>query len=118
MHNGCYHDFPSKFFIITVPKNFVPETFVFQKMSGSEKNLKKYRVREMSHFFVGKYLSHSAENFRKEPFEVSEKLEYRKVLCIMGLCQDFPLKIFSFTVPRNFVGEPFCVSENFLYGRK
>ena len=24
MHNGCYHDFPSKFFIITVPKNFVP----------------------------------------------------------------------------------------------
>ena len=72
----------------------------------------------MSHFSVGNYLSHSAENFRKEPFDVSEKLEYRKVLCIMGLCQDFPSKIFSFTVPRKFVGEPFCVSENFLYGRK
>ena len=72
----------------------------------------------MSHFSVGNYLSHSAENFRKEPFEVSEKLEYRKILCIMGWYHDFPSKVFSFTVPRNFVGEPFCVSENFLYGSK
>ena len=71
----------------------------------------------MSHFSVGNYLSHNAENFRKEPFEVSEKLEYRKILCIMGWYHDFPSKVFSFTVPRNFVGEPFCcVSENFLYG--
>ena len=34
---GRCHDLPSKFFNITVPKNFVPETFVFQKMSGTDK---------------------------------------------------------------------------------
>ena len=28
---------------------------------------------------------------------------------------DFPLKIFRLTVPKNFVKEPFCVSENFWY---
>ena len=57
--------------------------------------------------------------FVKNTSMFQKKLEFRKVLCIMGFCQDFPSKIFSFTVPRNFVGEPFCcVSENFLYGRK
>ena len=28
---------------------------------------------------------------------------------------DFPLKIFCLTVPKNFVEEPFCVSENVWY---
>ena len=46
--------------------------------------------------------------FVKNPSMFQKKLEFRKVLCIMGLCQDFPSKTFSFTVPRNFVGEPFC----------
>ena len=72
----------------------------------------------MSHFSVGNYLSHSAENFREEPVKVSEKLEYRKLLCIMGWYHGFPSKVFSFTVPQNFVAEPFCVSESFLYGSK
>ena len=31
---------------------------------------------------------------------------------------DFPLKIFFLTVPKNFVEEPFCVSEKFWYGKK
>ena len=30
-------------------------------------------------------------------------------------CHNFPLKICRLTVPENFVGEPFCVSENFWY---
>ena len=36
---GEYQDFPSKIFCLTVPKNFVVETFcaVFQKISGNEK---------------------------------------------------------------------------------
>ena len=39
MDKGGYQDFPSKTFCLTVPKNFVVETFcaVFQKISGSEK---------------------------------------------------------------------------------
>ena len=28
---------------------------------------------------------------------------------------NFPLKNFCLTVPKNFVGEPFCVSQNFWY---
>ena len=38
---GGYHDFASKIFCLTVPKNFVEELFcaVFQKISGSEKIL-------------------------------------------------------------------------------
>ena len=69
----------------------------------------------MSHFSVGNYLSYSAENFRKEPFEVSEKLEYRKILCIMGWYHDFPEKKFSLKVPRSFVGEPFF-SKKIMFG--
>ena len=36
---GLCHDFPSKIFVLTVPKHFVEEPFcaVFQKISGSEK---------------------------------------------------------------------------------
>ena len=30
---------------------------------------------------------------------------------------DFLLKIFCLTVPKNFVGEPFCVSQNLWYGK-
>ena len=31
---------------------------------------------------------------------------------------DFPLKNFCLTVPKNFVEEPFCVSENFWYRKR
>ena len=81
-------------------------------------NGEKNSLGEVSHFSVGNYLSHSAENFREEPVKVSERLEYRKILCIMGWYHGFPSKVFSFTVPQNFVAEPFCVSESFLYGSK
>ena len=30
----------------------------------------------------------------------------------------FSLEFFCLTVPKNFVGEPFCVSKNFWYGKK
>ena len=33
-------------------------------------------------------------------------------------CHNFPLKNCCLTVPENFVGEPFCVSENFRYRKK
>ena len=31
---------------------------------------------------------------------------------------DFLSKLFCLTVPKNFVGEPFCVSQSFLYRKK
>ena len=38
----------------------------------------------MSRFSVVNFLPHSDKNHREEPFNLSEKLSYRKVLCIMG----------------------------------
>ena len=45
-------------------------------------------------FFRGKFLSHSAENFRGHPFNVSENLVYRKILCILGGITNFRRKFF------------------------
>ena len=73
-------------------EKFCTGNFCVSENVWNGEKLKKNRVMEMSNFSVGNYLSHSAEKFRKEPFEVSEKLEYRKVLCITGLCQDVPSK--------------------------
>ena len=51
--------------------------------------------------------------FCGEPLNVLVSLRYPKFLCIMGEFEDFPSKIFSLAVPKNFVGELFCVSELF-----
>ena len=72
----------------------------------------------VSRFPVGNSLPHSAELFRREPFTVSETLGYRNVSCILGGYHGFPSKIFSLTVLQIFVGESFCVSENFRYGKQ
>ena len=47
------------------------------------------------HVFPSKFfLSHSAENIRGHPFDVSENLEYRKKLCIIGGITSFRRKFF------------------------
>ena len=70
-----YHDFPLKNFCLTVPKNFVGESFcaVFQKIFGGEKVTDEGGGggEKVSKFSVEYFLSHSAENFVKEPFSVS-----------------------------------------------
>ena len=78
-----YHDFPSKNFSLTVPKNFAVEPFcaVFQKISGGEK----------VYGFMNKW--GKGEGGR----------EYH----------DFPSKNFHLTVTKNFVVEPFCAVSNF-----
>ena len=52
-------------------------------------------------------------NFVGEPFCISEKLSYRKVLWIRGRRErgyhNFPLKICCLPLPRNFVGKRFYV---------
>ena len=64
MHTRGYHVFPSKIFGLTVPKNFVGIPTVFEKTFG--------------------FKNHSAEKFRGHPFNASENLGYRKILCILG----------------------------------
>ena len=67
--------------------------------------------------FRWKFLSHSAENFRRRTL-----LCFRKFLVSKDVKdmrdrghQDFPSKICCLTVPKNIVGEIFCVSEKFWY---
>ena len=38
----------------------------------------------VSRFSVENFWSHSAEKYRGHPFNVSENLGYRKILCIIG----------------------------------
>ena len=66
---GFCDDHLSKFFCLTVPKIFVGEPFcaVFQKVSGSEKVYGE-EGGEVSRFSFEKFLSHSAEKFRKGTF--------------------------------------------------
>ena len=59
---------------------------------------------------VENFWSRSAEKFRGHPFNVSENLGYRKILCIIGGITIFHPPIFCLTVPKNFVLEPFSVS--------
>ncbi len=64
----------------------------------------------LSRFCVEKIFSHSAEKLRRGTFYCLTNFRYRKILGIKerGEHQDFLSKIFSLTVPKNFVGQPFC----------
>ena len=77
---GESHDFPSKFFCLTVPEYFVGEPFsaVFRKISGIEKNGK----REVEHQdYPSKFFwSLIAENFRRRIFYCCINLGCRKSL--------------------------------------
>ena len=69
---GLCHDFPSKIFCLTVTKHSVDEPFsaVFQKISCSGKVYGKEGGGCIKISF-GNFLSHSAENSRREPFSLS-----------------------------------------------
>ena len=64
----------------------------------------------VSRFSIENFWSHSAEKFREHPFNASENLGYRKILCIIGGITICRRKLFCLTVPKNFVKEPFSVS--------
>ena len=115
---------------------------VFRKFSGIEKNL--WIRGGISRFSVEIFMSHSAENFRKgillflrkflvskssmdeifrgHPFNASENLGYRKILCIIGVSQ-FSVENFLSHSAEKFRGHPFNVSrkfgvsKNFLHNR-
>ena len=70
--------------------------------------------RGVSRFSVENFGSHSAEKFRGQPFNVSENLGYRKILCIIGVSQ-FSVENFLSHSAEKFRGHPFKVSENLGY---
>ena len=98
---------------------------------GTLRCFRKFRVSKtfmhkkgISLFSVESFLSHSAEKILRESLLCFKKFWYWKLPCIGGgSITDLESitvfsKIFCLTGPKNFVGEPFCVSENFWYGKK
>ena len=71
------------------------------------KNLDKRR--RVSSSFVERLLSHSAEIYVGDPFNVSSNSGIEKVWIRGGEYQDFPSDIICLTVPRTFVRESFIV---------
>ena len=68
--------------------------------------------RAVSRFSVEFFLSHSAENLRRESFTVALISGTEKVWIRGEEYQDIPSKIFCLTVPKKFVGESFSNSIN------
>ena len=109
------------FFRSTVPKKFVRKYF---GVSERFRFRKFFMLREegMYHNFLSKFFSHNTEKCRRgtllcfRKIRVSKNLiDKRRVVFITIFCQSLCL-----TVPKNFVGEPSFVSENFgnFYGKE
>ena len=73
--------------------------------------------------FPWKFLSHNAEKFQRgtllflRKFLLSKNVRDKRKRKREGEggYQDFPSKTFCLTVPKNFAGEPFCVSQKLWY---
>ena len=102
-----YHDFTLKTSCLTVPKNFLEEPFCFRKYLVS-KNVRDERGCGYHDFPSKLFCLTLPKNFVGETFSISEKFQYRKILCFGGLCHDFPSKLFCLTVPKHFEEALFC----------
>ena len=69
----------------------------------------------VSRFSVELFWSHSAEKFRGHPFNVSETLGYRKILCIIRISHFSVPNFFCLTVSKTFVRESQCFWESFRF---
>ena len=91
---------------LCLKKLLISENFMDKKGGGSAKNFREKLIVSVSKILVW------------EPLSLSVILGIEKTLCLRGLGQDFPSKLFCLTVPKNFVDEPFCVVEKCLYRKK
>ena len=105
---GEYHNFLSKIFCLTVPKIFVGESFSVALISGTEKVWR--RGGGVWSFYVEKFLSHSADKFRRGILYCCINFGYRKSLDKRVEYHDFLSKIFCLTVPKTSVWESFTVA--------
>ena len=105
-----YHVFLSKVFFLTVSKKLVGVTFVWYVSENFWQQKFSFYGKEggISRVSVEKFLSDGAEKFRRETLQCVISFGNRKILCFRGLCNDFLSKNFCLTVPKHFVGEPFC----------
>ena len=82
MHLWGITIFRRKFFCLTVPKKFVMESYCFWENFWFQKVL--WMKKRVSRFCFWNFWSHSAEKFRGQPLNVSEKFGYWKNLCILA----------------------------------
>ena len=113
--------FSVKLSCLSVPKTFVRESYCFWKKILVPKSIMDERG--VSRFSVENFWSHSAEKFRGHPFNVSENLGYRKILCIIGSITFFRRKFLvsqcrkiSWASLQCF--RKFGVSKNFMHNRE
>ena len=104
-----YQDFV-EFFCLASPKIIVGETSCVSEIFWFPYFLDNTGITILSIVFVSQ-----CREICGEPSNDSKNLGYPRFLCIMGEFHDFPWKTFSLTVPKNLVGEHFCVSEKFWY---
>ena len=114
---GIYHDFFSKLFCLTVPKNFVEESFSVSEISGME-----------TFFWMkGGYQEMPSKLFRHTVPEyfVVEHICFRSFLGSKDYLDKraggrkscfFLTKLICLTVPKHFVEKSFLVSETIWYG--
>ena len=95
-------------FCLTVPKFSIGESFTVALVSGGEKVFGQGG--ESIKIFHGKFLSLSAEHFRRGILCCCSNVAYRKCLDKKGEYQDFPSKIFCLIVPKISVAESFFVA--------
>ena len=67
----------------------------------------------MDQEFPSTFFCLSAETNCRETLWCLTRFGYRKIICLRGLCHDFLSKLLRLALPKNLVGEPFCVSQTF-----
>ena len=96
-------EFPLKRFCLTVSKNSVGESFTVALIWGTERVWIRAGCGVISKFFLEKFSSHSAENFRRGIFYCCIKLGYRKSFYMRGdprFSVEFPLPHSAEKFPR------------------
>ena len=109
---GDYHGFLFNFCWLRVPKFFSGKPF---KVWENFRYHKTLGIRKRYHYFLLSFFVSQFENFCGGSLQCFTKLRGSKNLMHKQGISLFTVDFFCLTVPKNFVGETFCVSELFKY---
>ena len=101
-----------QFFCLTVPKNFMRNHLMFQKVSKLRYRKKNWNKNGKSRFSVENFLAQTAERFRCGTIRYIRKVQLSKNFMPKRVISLFSIKYMSCLLPIKFVGEPLCVSES------
>ena len=115
MDNRRYHDLTLEFSVSQCRKTSWGALFWFGKFGVPKNCLMNWGL---SRFFHRNY---SISQYRKSlwgtPLSLRNFLLWKKLMDKRGGYHEFQSKLFSLTVPRNIVGEPFWVSKSLGFGK-